>query len=101
MTSCSRLAGGVPFCLAASCMRWEKVGSSCALRACAQLAATATATPLLLFLRLIQGDAEDRAKLRKKAEEDAKRRAREEKQDLVLGEAEALARMVGRCWKAC
>lgn len=47
-----------------------------------------------------QGDAEDRAKLRKKAEEDAKRRAQEERQELVLGEAEALARMV-RGWCCC
>ena len=42
----------------------------------------------------LQGDAEDRLKLRKKAEEDAKRKAQEERQDMVLDEAEALARMV-------
>lgn len=44
----------------------------------------------------LQGDAEDRLKLRKKAEEDARRKAEEEKQDMVLEEAEALARMVSR-----
>lgn len=43
---------------------------------------------------LLQGDAEDRQKLRKKAEEDARRKAEEERQDMVLEEAEALARMV-------
>ena len=45
-----------------------------------------------------QGDAEDRQKLRKKAEEDAKRKAEEERQDMVLDEAESLARMVRASW---
>ncbi|PRW60288.1 cell division isoform B [Chlorella sorokiniana] len=45
------------------------------------------------YVRWKKGDAEDRAKLRKKAEEDARKKAAEERQDMVLEEAEALARM--------
>lgn len=41
-----------------------------------------------------QGDMEDRIKLRKKAEEEARRRAREERQDQVLSEAADMRRQV-------
>ena len=45
-------------------------------------------------VRWKKGDAEDREKIRKRAGEEVKRKAREEKADMVVPEAEAMARMV-------
>ncbi|KAL4447504.1 hypothetical protein ABPG75_004723 [Micractinium tetrahymenae] len=45
------------------------------------------------YVRWKKGDMEDRIKLRKKAEEDARRKAQEERQDQVLSEAADMARL--------
>lgn len=47
-----------------------------------------------------QGDADDRRKLRQKAEDEAKRKRREERQDQVLGEAAELAQLVSAAAQA-